>query len=99
MTTSADAHWRVPLFDPDLGPAEEQALVDVVLDVPDGLREEVRDTAGERGERRAHADQWRTLAKMSSRVKSGRKPVVRSKRLPSTVQGYLRKSIAPVGVW
>ena len=30
MTTSADANWRVPLFDPDLGPAEEQALVDVI---------------------------------------------------------------------
>ena len=22
--------WNVPLFDPDLGPAEEQALVDVI---------------------------------------------------------------------
>ena len=30
MTASADTNWRVPLFDPDLGPAEEQALVDVI---------------------------------------------------------------------
>ena len=30
MTTSADTRWKIPLFDPDLGPAEEQALVDVI---------------------------------------------------------------------
>jgi len=30
MTASADTNWRVPLFDPDLGPAEEQALDDVI---------------------------------------------------------------------
>jgi len=30
MTTSPDTRWKIPLFDPDLGPAEEQALVDVI---------------------------------------------------------------------
>ena len=30
MTTSPDTRWNIPLFDPDLGPAEEQALVDVI---------------------------------------------------------------------
>ena len=30
MTTSPDSRWKIPLFDPDLGPAEEQTLVDVI---------------------------------------------------------------------
>ena len=32
-------------------------------------------------------------------LKSGLKPLSRANWLPSTVQGYLRKSIAPDGVW
>src|SRR5262249_58766341 len=74
----------------------EHALVDVALQRRDRAGHAVGHDAGEGGDRGEH--QWRTLAKMSSREKSGVKPVARSNAPPSTVQAYLRKSSAPDGV-
>src|SRR5439155_1179399 len=76
----------------------QHALVDLVLKGVDRAWQRVRDGARERDDRCEH-HQWRTLAKVSSRLKRGVKPAARWKASPSSTHGYLRKSIAPGGVW
>ncbi len=68
------------------------------LEGVDRARQCVRDGTRERDDRGEHY-QCRTLAKMSSRLKRGVNPVARWNASPSSTHGYLRKSMAPGGVW
>src|SRR5262249_43514123 len=74
-------------------------VVDLLLEAGRVRQRGRRDPREERdGVRHARAYR-RTLAKTSSSEKRGVNPVACWKRRPSSVHGYLRKFIAPGGVW